>query len=92
MSKTTDWEGQPIPEGEKPSDIVLAWEISPHPTNREYDLYVERSWQGMLDYLTCSGIEELLERFVCDHTKEELLAEELVIRIRVRKWAIEDLP
>ena len=47
MSDKTDWEGQPIPEGEKPSDIVLAWEISPHPTNREYDLYVERSWQGM---------------------------------------------
>ena len=91
MSKTTDWEGQPIPEGEKPSDTVLVWEIEPHP-NRKYDLYVERSWQEMLNYLTGQGLEELLERFVRDHTKEELLTEEVVIRIRVRKWAIGDLP
>ena len=92
MTKKTDWEGQPIPEGEKPSDVVLAWEVEPHPTNRKYDFYVERSYHDMMGYLTGCGIEELLERFTRDHTEEELLKEEVVIRIRVRKWALEDLP
>lgn len=90
MIVKTDWEGLPIPENEPPDQEVLAWEIEPHP-NREYDLLVDRSWHNVRDYFLVQ-LEEMLERFVADHTREELLREEFVVRFRVRSYRLEDLP
>lgn len=82
----TDWEGRPVPEGESPSKVVLAWEVEPHPDSRYY-MYVERSWQKMLAY-----VRDNLEGIIENRPLGELLNEEFVLKIRLRKWAIEDLP
>lgn len=83
---STDWEGKPTPENEPLDKVVLAWEVEPHIYSR-YDMLVERSWQKMLRYVR-DNIEYMLE----DCNQEQLQQGEFVLKIRLRKWSIEELP
>lgn len=80
-----DWQGRTVLK-EKPSDVVLAWEVTPHPQTSRYDCMVVRGWQDMLS-CTADHLEYFLERY-----SEEELKEGVTLTFKLAEWRVEDLP
>lgn len=57
----TDHDGRPVPPDEPADKAILVWHVSPHTGDPAYDVFVERSWQRMLEYVG-SNLDYWLER------------------------------
>jgi predicted DNA-binding transcriptional regulator AlpA len=77
----TDWQGNPVPDGETLETRIKWWEVDPHPTEPGLVLR-ERSWQKMLTAI--GGNWDLL--------LEDDLVEKygLVIKFRVVEGTVEE--
>ena len=65
----TDWQGRSVPDNETPETVIRVWEITPHPTSRQYGSLVIRSWQEMLRYMN-EQLDIYLESFEVDEISE----------------------
>jgi hypothetical protein len=64
----TDYKGSEVPKDEKEGTMIKVWEVSPHPGYiGDYDYYIERSWQNMLEYM-----KENFNFFLDQYDEEDL--------------------
>jgi hypothetical protein len=82
MNRNTDHCGNPIPDGETDDTPILVWEITPHPTDCEYDCMVVRSYQDMCEYVG-DNIDTLLE-----HVDQPELREGVTLTFRLKAMTL----
>jgi hypothetical protein len=84
MTRKTDHNGEPIPSGETDETRILVWEVTPHPTNPDYDCMVVRSYQDMCDYVG-DNIDIMLEQI-----DDRDLREGVALTFRLRDMSLGD--
>ena len=81
----TDWEGSLVPENEPDDKKILVWEVDPHPSNSDYDVLWERSWQRMLEIVS-NSLETHMERFTPEELREGVSIKFKLVEMTVGEW------
>lgn len=78
-----DWTNRTAPADETPETVIRVWEVTV--TEGEYDYYLIRGWQDMLDFVR-SHMESMLENI----DEDEKLHESASITVRLKELSKAD--